>query len=128
MNETSPARRPSVVLRDLLIFQLKLWMDGLKDIVLSPISIGAAVLDLLLGPGRKGERFYRVLKLGERFDLWLNLYGAAGVAQRDPDGLFAASEPGDDTFLGTLEELRHGREPRRGVPAARRGGAPLPPR
>jgi hypothetical protein len=101
------ANQPSggVLIRDLLIFQLKLWMDGLKDIVLSPVSIVAAVMDLLLGPGKNGPRLYGVLRLGERFDLWLNLFGAAGKARHSPDGLFAGSEPGDRTLLGTLEGL-----------------------
>jgi hypothetical protein len=99
-----PPRRPSVLIRDLLIFQLKLWMDGLKDLILAPLSLGAAVLDLLL-PSPKGDRFYRVLKFGERYDLWLNLFGAAKAAERSPDGLFAASEPGDASFLGTLEGI-----------------------
>jgi hypothetical protein len=94
-----------VLIRDLLIFQMKLWMDGLKDIVLAPVSIVAAALDLLLGPGRNGPRLYGVLRMGERFDLWLNLFGAANKAAHSPDGLFAGSEPGDDTLLGTLEGL-----------------------
>jgi hypothetical protein len=94
-----------VLIRDLLIFQLKLWLDGLKDVVLSPLSLIAAAMDLLLGPGRRGPRLYRVLRLGERFDLWLNLFGAAKAAQHSREGLFAGSEPGDGTMLGALEEL-----------------------
>jgi hypothetical protein len=128
MNEMPVTRRPSVVLRDLLIFQLKLWMDGLKDLILSPLSIGAAVLDLLLGPSRKGERLYRVLRLGEKYDLWLNLYGAAKVAEHSPDGLFAASEPGDSSFLGTLEGLRGATPPAGAGMAPGAPRRPLPPR
>jgi hypothetical protein len=37
-----------VILRDLLIFQIKLLLDGAKDIVLSPVSLGAAAIDLFL--------------------------------------------------------------------------------
>jgi hypothetical protein len=99
--------RPSngVLIRDLLIFQLKLWLDGLKDVVLSPLSLIATLLDLLLGERKRGPRLYAVLRMGERFDLWLNLFGAAKVAQQSPEGLFAGSEPGDGTMLGALEEL-----------------------
>jgi hypothetical protein len=105
-----------VLIRDLLIFQLKLWMDGLKDIVLSPVSVVATLMDLLLGPGRNGPRLYAVLRLGERFDLWLNLFGAAQEAQHSPEGLFAGSEPGDRTLLGTLEGI--------GQPEAKPGTVP----
>ena len=97
----SPHRR--VVLRDLLIFQLKLGLDGIKDMVLSPLSIGAALLDFLLGPTRKGPRLYGVLRLGERFDLWLNPYGAAELAGRHREGLYGVSRAGSDTLLGRLE-------------------------
>jgi len=106
MTHTTPPHQ--VIIRDLLIFQVKLWLDGLKDIVLSPVSIGAATLDLLLGPTRRGPRLYTVLRIGERFDLWLNLFGGADSARRSPDGLFAGSHPGDGTMLGALEELGSG--------------------
>jgi len=104
----SPELPKSVLIRDLLIFQLKLWMDGLKDLVLAPISIGAGVLDILLGPKADGYRLYSVLRLGERYDLWLNLFGAAKVAEQSGEGLFGGSDPGDGTMLGKLEELSTG--------------------
>lgn len=118
---TPPPGPPNgVLIRDLLIFQLKLWMDGLKDIVLAPLSLFAAAADLLLGPGRRGPRLYRVLRLGERYDLWLNLFGAARVAQHSRDGLFAGSEPNDGTMLGALEGIGSGRA---AAQEAVRGGA-----
>jgi hypothetical protein len=80
--------RPSkgVILRDLLLFQMKLWLDGFKDIVLSPISVIAAILDMLRGAERP-SLFYRILQLGEGFDQWLNLYGAAQRAPNRASGL-----------------------------------------
>lgn len=80
-------KRRSVILRDLLFFQIKLWMDGLKDLVLSPLSIAGAAIDILFGVTGESSWFYRVMRLGERFDLWLNLYGPAQNAASDPDGL-----------------------------------------
>ena len=76
----------SVIVRDLLLFQMKLWLDGLKDVVLSPLSIGAALLDMVRGTGRR-SLFYRVLQLGERFDRWLNLYHASQRAPHRSSGL-----------------------------------------
>jgi hypothetical protein len=109
-----PELPPRVLVRDLLIFQLKLWMDGLKDLVLAPVSVGAGVLDLLLGPGRKGYRLYAVLRMGERYDLWLNLFGAANAAERSGEGLFGGSEPGDGTLVGKLEQISTGDAARAG--------------
>ena len=41
--------------------------------------------------------------MSERFDLWLNLHGAALRAESDEDGLFGVSEAGSNTLLGKLE-------------------------
>ncbi len=107
-----PELPPSVLLRDLLIFQLKLWMDGLKDLVLAPVSIGAGLIDILRGPKADGDyRLYAVLRVGERYDLWLNLFGAARVAESSGEGLFGGSEPGDGTMVGALERISSGEPP-----------------
>lgn len=104
-----------VTVRDFFIFQLKLVIDGLKDLAIIQISIGAIVLDILAGRGRRPRLFYSVLKLSERFDNWLNLHGVSEQLD-DPDnedGLFGASAAGSDTLLGKLEQLvRGGDEPR----------------
>jgi hypothetical protein len=100
-----------VLLRDLVIFQVKLALDGIKDVVLSPLSIVATLLDLVLGPPASGPRLYRVLRIGERFDLWLNLYRPAVHAGVNPDGLWGESRAGDDTLLGRLEQWGRGPEP-----------------
>lgn len=102
-----------VTARDFAIFQAKLLLDGLKDFLLFNLSIGAFVLDLLSGGGRQRRFFYRVMELGERVDLWLNLHGAAGKAEDTGDGLFGASRAGSETLLGTVEQwVRGGDEPR----------------
>lgn len=101
------------LLRDLVIFQVKLMLDGLKDVVLSPLSAGAGFIAILAGgESRWARMFYRVMRIGERYDLWLNLFGA--VQRTDVDGLFGTSQAGSPTLLGELEELfRGGDEPRR---------------
>ena len=99
-----------VILRDLFIFQVKLVMDGLKDIVLSPVAIAAAAADMLWPGERTGHRFYAVMMVGERFDRWLNLFGAAGHAAADRDGLFGASRAGSVSMLGRLVAIVLGHE------------------
>jgi hypothetical protein len=101
-----------VIVRDLLLFQLKLFLDGLIDVTLAPVSIAAAIVEIFFGGERRGRLFYKILRFGERADLWLNLYGASRRA--DADGLFGGSRAGSDTLLGEIEELvRGGDEPRR---------------
>ncbi|MFO7262050.1 MAG: hypothetical protein DIU52_012910 [bacterium] len=96
---------PGVLIRDVLIFQLKLLLDAFKDVVLFKVAIIAAAVDLVLLQREPAKRFYTVLRLSERFDLWLNLNGAAQRADQSDDGLFGASLAGSDSLLGKLEEL-----------------------
>jgi len=107
------ATRP-VLIRDFLIFQLKLLLDGAKDVFLFQAAIVAVVLDLFFG-GRRRRIFYTVMKLGERIDLWLNLHGAMTRGDdASGDGLFGASKAGSDNLLGKIEQaVRGGDEPRR---------------
>ncbi len=99
------AAKKGALVRDLLIFQTKLVLDGLKDIAMIQLSILAALFDLLFGRPGRPMLFYSVLRLSERLDLWLNLHGAATHAEETDDGLFGASRAGSDTLLGKLEEL-----------------------
>lgn len=100
------------ILRDLGIFGLKVVLDGLKDVVLIQVAAVAAGLDILF-PGEKyGHRFYAVLRTAERFDQWLNLYGAVERARAANQGLFEASMAGADNLLGKLESIVTGRDER----------------
>ena len=87
-------------MRDLLIFQLKLVLDGLKDVVLIQVSLLAALYDLLFGRPGRPLLFYNLLRLSERVDRWLNLYGASRNAEDTDEGLFGASRAG--AFSGLL--------------------------
>ena len=63
--------------RDALLLQGKLLIDGLRDVILVPVSIVAALIDLLSGDQPAGRRFYNVVQLGRRSEHWINLFGAA---------------------------------------------------
>ena len=105
------AAKRSVLVRDYLIFALKLAIDGLKDVVLVQIASIAVLADLLRGEG-KPRLFYRVVQASEKFDLWLNLNGAVDELEKGEteDGLFGASRAGSDTLLGQLEGWVRGTE------------------
>jgi hypothetical protein len=49
-----------------------------------------------------------MMRVSERLDLWLNLHGATGGAEEDPDGLFGTSAAGSDTLLGQVEQIVRG--------------------
>ncbi|MGH7471668.1 MAG: hypothetical protein ACRENP_27260 [Longimicrobiales bacterium] len=94
-----------VLIRDFTLFQLKLFLDGLKGLAVFNLSIIAVAIDLMSKGSQRGKHFYRVLRVAEKFDLWLNLYGPAARARQSGDGLFGASRAGSSTMLGRLEQM-----------------------
>jgi hypothetical protein len=115
-----------VTFRDFMIFQLKLWLDGMKDLVVIVASSGAMALDVIAGGGRRPRLFYSVLRASERFDAWINLHSAADRLEGEDseDGLFGASTAGSDTLLGQIEKMvRGGADPGGG---GRKGRGEIP--
>jgi len=62
------------LLTDVAIFQLKLIADGFRDILLSPLSILAAVAGLVVGGDRPERYFRKVIGLGRRTEVWIDLF------------------------------------------------------
>lgn len=87
------------VLRDVIVFQFKLFVDGLRDLLISPVSLLAALIDLLVPGDDGGKRFYAVVRYGRRTEEWINLFGATGPD--DP----AQETHGMDVILADLEEV-----------------------
>jgi hypothetical protein len=65
------------LLRDVVVFQIKLGMEAVLDITLIPVSLAAAAMDLLLGNWRRPRWFYAVLRFGERCEHRIDLWGVA---------------------------------------------------
>jgi hypothetical protein len=60
---------------EVLLFQFKLLADGVRDLLLSPLSIGAAILGLMVGGDEPEQYFRRLQRFGRRSDMWINLFG-----------------------------------------------------
>jgi hypothetical protein len=63
-------------LRDVLVFQVKLLLDNLRDFALVPISLGAALIDLIIKGEREGALFYKVLRWGAHSEEVIDVYSA----------------------------------------------------
>ena len=63
-------------LRDVVVFQLKMFLDNVRDLVLMPVALVAAIIDLLLRGDREGARFYRVLRWGWHSEKVIDVYSA----------------------------------------------------
>ena len=110
----------NVAVRDFMIFQIKLLLDGAKDGVLIVASLVAILLDVISGKGKRPRLLYSVMRVSERFDLWINLNGAIKKldAGETDDGLFGASEAGSHNLITKIEQLVRGKgEPAPGAEA-----------
>ncbi len=63
------------LLADILRFQAKLFVDGLRDLLMSPISLVAGLYGLLFEPATPRRLFDQVLGLGQETERWINLFG-----------------------------------------------------
>jgi hypothetical protein len=94
----SPATSRWELIRDIVIFQLKLAIDELRDVVLVPISLVAGITDLVSGRERPRSSFYEVVRLGRRSERWINLFGASEELEED-------DLPSLDSLVGQVERL-----------------------
>jgi hypothetical protein len=65
---------PVTGLRRVLIFQLKLGADALRDLVMSPVSIVMFLLDVVLRPSPEQSYYEQLMKFGRKSDRWINLF------------------------------------------------------
>ena len=60
--------------RDVLVFQLKMFIGNLRDLALMPVSLVAALIDVISRGDREGSLFYRVLRWGAHSEEVLAVY------------------------------------------------------
>jgi hypothetical protein len=59
-----------------VVFQLKLLLDNVRDFALMPVSLVAAVIDLVVRGKREGTCFYKVLEWGAHSERVIDVYSA----------------------------------------------------
>jgi hypothetical protein len=87
------------LLRDVVVFQIKLAMEALLDITLIPVSLAAAGLDTVLGNWRQPRWFHAVLRFGERCEHWIDLWGAARTGLDAPQSEVDAAIRSVETLI-----------------------------
>ncbi len=98
------------LLRAVGTLHIKLVLDALRDLVLSPLSLAATLVDLLLLK-RQPPRYLRaVLRLGARSDRWIDVW-SGGEEEHVP------SRESVDALLSRVEEVV--RDPQTGARRAR---------
>ncbi len=93
------------LLRDVLVFQAKLLVDGLRDLLMSPASLIAVAVGLLTERDRPDRHYRRLIEMGARSERWINLFGQA------PE----TDEPGIDELFRRLDDRIREQHDRGGV-------------
>ncbi len=118
---TELTREPSrwALFRDVAVFQGKLIIDGLRDLVLVPLSLAAALIGVFTEPRNPGRKFYSVVALGRRSERWINLFGAARATHPDE---FREDDPDQsvDDLISMLERRIVEQHDRGGITAQAR--------
>jgi hypothetical protein len=75
----SDSRHPPLwtLIRDIAVLQVKLVVDGVRDLVLVPTSLIAGIVSLAkTKDGKPGTEFYALVSVGKQSEHWINLFGA----------------------------------------------------
>ena len=74
---TTEERDRWALIRDIAVLQVKLVVDGARDLLLVPISMIAGIISLSKSNLGTDNEFYEVMRLGKKSEHWINLFGAA---------------------------------------------------
>lgn len=107
--EALRARRWALI-RDLVVFAGKVALEALRDLALIPVGLAAGVAGLLFHPREPEFLFREVLRLGDRFDRFVDIFGAerrrgaeSGVPADAESGVPA--DAGFDALAARLERV-----------------------
>jgi len=96
-DDSSPMPDRWTLIRDILVLQMKLVVDGLRDFILVPISLVVGIVSLVKARDGGGREFYELLRAGRRSERWINLFGAA-------ERVYGPSSA-DDNFPTDIDEI-----------------------
>jgi len=95
-----------VLIRDIGVLQVKLLIDGARDLILVPASLIAGVVSLAKTKnGKPGSEFYELVSVGKQTERWINLFGATRNA---PPEVVEQNRFGDvdiDELISKVEEF-----------------------
>ncbi len=81
-------------LRKFLVFQIKLYIDAFRDILLSALSLGAFIIDIVQQNDGPDCYFERVLRFGRSTERSINLFNQ-----------FDSDEQGKRSVDGIIDEV-----------------------
>lgn len=103
-------RRAGPLIRAVLMLQLKLLLGAARDLALSPLTLAAALFDLVRVKSHEPQYFRAVLRIGERTEEWIDLWSHARDGESPP-------RENVEALLSRVEEVV--RDPQTGARRAR---------
>ena len=119
--EQSPSTDRWTLVRDVAVLQAKLIVDGLRDLILVPLSLAAGIISLVKAKdGVPGTQFYHLLSLGKQSERWINLFGAMKNAPPEMEHPSPFPDSDMDDIVGKIEAFVIDEEERGGMTAQAR--------
>ena len=100
---TEVQRKPGPLIRAVALLQIKLLLNTARDLVLIPLALVAAVIDLIFLKQRPPQYFRHILRIGEHSDRWIDMWYSNHDAQEQP-------RENVDALLSRVEEVVRDRE------------------
>jgi len=113
---TEPKLNRWRMIKNLIVFQVKLAFDAIRDLLLSPVAFVCVVIDIINNNDDNNSQFKRLMNLGHKTDVWLNLFAyplnkhANNQDMNKQSLLFnpikkPTSEPSADQLFDKIEDL-----------------------
>ncbi len=116
VTESQPGPDNRMLIRDVAVFQFKLIVDGLRDLVLVPVSLVAGLISLVNSKdGVPGTQFYHLLGVGKQTEQWIDLFGALRNAPQDFENPVPFPDANMDEILDRVEAFVVDEERRGGM-------------
>jgi hypothetical protein len=87
------------LLRDVLVFQGKLALDGIRDIILSPVAMIAAIYGAITHPNNPSVYFQSLMQFGRKTDDFINLFEHRNYSENVSD------TPKSDDYVEQVEAV-----------------------
>jgi hypothetical protein len=104
MQEIPNEQKPRPLIRQAIVFQLKLGLDALRDVFMSPVSIVLVITDTIMANNHQQSYFIRLMRLGKKSDHWINLFDV-DLGKTEPRDNKVAADSNVDDWFKKIEEV-----------------------
>ena len=110
------------LIRDIAVLQVKLVVDGVRDLILVPTSLITGIVSIAKTKnGKPGTEFYRLVSIGRQSERWINLFGAIENAPAEVVEELNFGEADIDAIVSRVEAFVVDEYKRGGVTAQAKG-------